>query len=63
MNANIFICLIFFFSTINYFKDQNYFESMVGERAYFEPNWIPGFRQADCAIYVLKLTTENGIEG
>jgi hypothetical protein len=44
-------------------KDQNVLERMVGERAYFEPNWIPGFRQADVMIYILKLTTENGLEG
>jgi len=30
---------------------------------YFLPSWIPGFRQSDMRMYVLKLTTDNGLEG
>ena len=30
---------------------------------YFEPNWIPGFRQSEMRFYLLKLTTDTGISG
>ncbi len=31
--------------------------------AYFNPSWIPGFRQSEVRFYFLKLSTDNGIEG
>lgn len=31
--------------------------------AYFEPSWIPGFRQSEVRCYVLKLGTDKGHEG
>ncbi|MCZ2355817.1 MAG: mandelate racemase/muconate lactonizing enzyme family protein [Bacteroidia bacterium] len=33
------------------------------EPKYFEPSWIPGFRQSEMRMYVLKLTTDTGISG
>ncbi|MDP6908224.1 MAG: mandelate racemase/muconate lactonizing enzyme family protein [Flavobacteriales bacterium] len=33
------------------------------DHAYFEPNWIPGFRQSEMRFYLLKLTTDTGVEG
>ncbi len=30
---------------------------------YFLPSWIPGFRQAEMRFYLLKLTTDNNLEG
>jgi len=31
--------------------------------AYFTPSWIPGFRQSEMRFYLLKLATDQGIEG
>ena len=31
--------------------------------AYFQPSWIPGFRQSEVRFYLLKLGTDEGIEG
>jgi len=31
--------------------------------AYFDPNWIPGFRQSEVRFYLLKLSTNEGIDG
>ena len=31
--------------------------------AYFNPSWIPGFRQSEVRFYLLRLRTDNGIEG
>jgi D-galactarolactone cycloisomerase len=31
--------------------------------AYFEPSWIPGFRQSEMRFYLLKLGTDRGYEG
>jgi D-galactarolactone cycloisomerase len=31
--------------------------------AYFTPSWIPGFRQSEMRFCLLKLTTDQGIEG
>jgi len=31
--------------------------------AYFNPSWIPGFRQSEVRFYLLKLITDSGIEG
>ena len=33
------------------------------EHQHFLPSWIPGFRQAEMRFYLLKLTTDNNIEG
>jgi len=33
------------------------------KRPYFLPNWIPGFRQSEVRFYLLKLTTDSGLEG
>jgi D-galactarolactone cycloisomerase len=33
------------------------------EKPYFLPSWIPGFRQSEVRFYLLKLATDNGIEG
>jgi len=33
------------------------------EPKYMEPNWIPGFRQAEMRFYLLKLGTDTGLEG
>jgi len=33
------------------------------EPNYIQPNWIPGFRQAEVRMYLLKLGTDNGLEG
>jgi L-alanine-DL-glutamate epimerase-like enolase superfamily enzyme len=30
---------------------------------YFTPNWIPGFRQSEMRFYLLKLGTDEGLEG
>ena len=30
---------------------------------YFEPSWIPGFRQSEMRFYLLKLGTDEGLEG
>ena len=34
-----------------------------GDPNYFVPSWVPGFRQADMGFYLLRLVTDNGIEG
>lgn len=34
-----------------------------GEPAYFTPSWIPGFRQSEMRFYLLKLGTDQGVEG
>jgi L-alanine-DL-glutamate epimerase-like enolase superfamily enzyme len=34
-----------------------------GERAYFTPSWIPGYRQSEMRLCLLKLGTDLGIEG
>ena len=31
--------------------------------AYFNPSWIPGFRQSEMRFYLLRLTTDSGLEG
>jgi len=31
--------------------------------AYFNPSWIPGFRQSEVRFYLLKLGTDAGLEG
>jgi len=31
--------------------------------AYFNPSWIPGFRQSEVRFYLLKLGTDEGYEG
>ena len=31
--------------------------------AYFQPSWIPGFRQSEVRFYLLKLGTDTGLEG
>lgn len=31
--------------------------------AYFTPSWIPGFRQSEMRLCLLKLSTDNGYEG
>ena len=31
--------------------------------AYFNPSWIPGFRQSEVRFYLLKLGTDTGLEG
>ena len=31
--------------------------------AYFNPSWIPGFRQSEVRFYLLKLGTNTGLEG
>ncbi len=31
--------------------------------AYFNPSWIPGFRQSEMRFYFLKLSTDNGYDG
>ncbi len=31
--------------------------------AYFNPSWIPGFRQSEMRFYLLKLGTDSGHEG
>jgi len=31
--------------------------------AYFTPSWIPGFRQSEMRFYLLKLATDQGVEG
>ena len=33
------------------------------DHPYFEPSWIPGFRQSEMRFYLLRLVTDNGIEG
>lgn len=33
------------------------------EQKYFEPSWIPGFRQSEVRFYLLKLGTDSGHEG
>jgi len=33
------------------------------EPKYFTPNWIPGFRQSEVRFYLLKLATDEGLEG
>ena len=33
------------------------------EPKYFEPSWIPGFRQSEVRFYLLKLGTDSGHEG
>ncbi len=33
------------------------------EKPFFLPSWIPGFRQSEVRFYLLKLTTDSGIEG
>ncbi len=34
-----------------------------GEPNYFLPSWIPGFRQSEMRFYLLKLGTDEGVEG
>ena len=34
-----------------------------GAPAYFLPSWIPGFRQSEVRLYLLKLGTDAGYEG
>ncbi|MBN1318733.1 MAG: mandelate racemase/muconate lactonizing enzyme family protein [Anaerolineales bacterium] len=34
-----------------------------GNPAYFTPSWIPGFRQSEVRLYLLKLGTDDGHEG
>ncbi|NQV37406.1 MAG: mandelate racemase/muconate lactonizing enzyme family protein [Candidatus Marinimicrobia bacterium] len=34
-----------------------------GNPAYFTPSWIPGFRQSEVRFYLLKLGTDQGVEG
>jgi L-alanine-DL-glutamate epimerase-like enolase superfamily enzyme len=31
--------------------------------AYFNPSWIPGYRQSEMRFYLLKLGTDEGYEG
>lgn len=31
--------------------------------AYFNPSWIPGFRQSEVRFYLLKLGTDSGLDG
>ena len=33
------------------------------EHPYFEPSWIPGFRQSEMRFYLIRLVTDSGIEG
>ena len=33
------------------------------EPKYFQPSWIPGFRQSEMRFYLLKLGTDEGYEG
>jgi len=33
------------------------------ERPYFRPSWIPGFRQSEVRFYLLRLRTDEGLEG
>ncbi len=33
------------------------------QHPYFEPSWIPGFRQSEMRFYLIRLTTDTGIEG
>lgn len=33
------------------------------EHPYFEPSWIPGFRQSEMRFYLIRLITSSGIEG
>lgn len=33
------------------------------EHPYFEPSWIPGFRQSEMRFYLLRLVTDTGVEG
>jgi len=33
------------------------------EHPYFTPSWIPGFRQSEMRFYLLRLTTDKGLEG
>ncbi len=33
------------------------------EHPYFTPSWIPGFRQSEMRFYLLRLTTDSGLEG
>ncbi|MBI2435726.1 MAG: mandelate racemase/muconate lactonizing enzyme family protein [Candidatus Hydrogenedentes bacterium] len=33
------------------------------EHPYFEPSWIPGFRQSEVRFYLLRLKTDSGQEG
>jgi D-galactarolactone cycloisomerase len=37
--------------------------SFFKQPAYFNPSWIPGFRQSEVRFYFLKLKTDSGIEG
>jgi len=33
------------------------------ERPVFHPNWIPGYHQTDMRFYLLKLSTDSGLDG
>lgn len=33
------------------------------QRRAFHPNWIPGFHQQDVKLYLLRLTTDSGLDG
>lgn len=36
---------------------------LLARRPAFYPNWIPGFHQQDVKLYLLRLTTDSGLEG
>ncbi len=37
--------------------------SFFSQPRYFEPSWIPGFRQSEVRMYLLTLTTDTGLQG
>jgi hypothetical protein len=38
-------------------------QGFVSARESFRPNWIPGFHQQDVKFYLLRLMTDDGIDG